>query len=192
MNTQRIVLATAANLPPIIAGSGLLAKHGNSKVVQDAICHFEGDRYHVLAWSILPNHVHVVLAPIGDHTLSRILHSWKSFTAKVINRASGRTGAVWQRESFCRAIRTEDELSRAIRYVEQNPVEAGLAATAETFPWSSAGAGFQRSKDYRFMPIMDGRWVQLRQRGFLPTLEKPGMTQFVTWRLADAVVPSRI
>jgi len=52
-----------------------------AKLVADALAHFDNQRYKLVAWCIMPNHVHVVLNPIQGHDLPAILHSWKSFTA---------------------------------------------------------------------------------------------------------------
>jgi len=53
-----------------------------AKIVADAIRHFHGKRYQVLAWCVMPNHVHVVFSTLGEHKLEAILHSWKSFSAQ--------------------------------------------------------------------------------------------------------------
>jgi hypothetical protein len=67
------------------------------------------------------------------------MHSLKRFTAREANRILGRTGQpFWQDESYDRLIRNEKEFERTLRYIETNPVKAGLAATPEEFPWSSA------------------------------------------------------
>jgi REP element-mobilizing transposase RayT len=86
----------------------------------------------------MPNHVHVVLTPFPNRTGSEILHSWKSYTATTINRLTGRTGQLWQTESFDHVVRNEEALARFIEYVEQNPVVAGLCRRAEDWPFSSA------------------------------------------------------
>ncbi len=76
------------------------------KLVADALCHFDGERYKLHAWVVMPNHVHVVLTPKGTHTLSSILHSWKSFTANKANSILGREGqSFWQRESYDHLVR---------------------------------------------------------------------------------------
>ncbi len=61
-------------------------------VVCDALKHFDGERYYLHAWCVMPNHVHVAFEPIDPYELGAIVGSWKSFTAKVINRNLGRDG----------------------------------------------------------------------------------------------------
>ena len=57
-----------------------------AEVVERALLYFDGSRYRLHAWVIMPNHVHVLLTPRRDYMLSSILHNWKSFTAKEGNR----------------------------------------------------------------------------------------------------------
>lgn len=107
-------------------------------VVQNALLHFDGQRYGTWAWCVMSNHVHVVAQQSDGWPLASIVHSWKSFTANKINEIHGRKGAVWQRNYYDRYMRDNDQLMGAIHYVEQNPVKAGLVATAAEWPWSSA------------------------------------------------------
>ncbi len=86
----------------------------------------------------MPNHVHVLITPFEGFTLSVILHSWKSYTAKKANRLLHRRGQFWQEEYFDRYIRTEEHYRRAIEYIELNPVMAGLCKKKEDWPFSSA------------------------------------------------------
>jgi REP element-mobilizing transposase RayT len=108
-------------------------------LVQGSLLHFDGQRYRLLAWCIMPNHVHVVVEPMDGHTLSNIVKSWKSFTSRQVNAHLGRTGAFWEADYFDRYMRNEDHLMRTIEYVENNPVKAGLVKEATEWPWSSAG-----------------------------------------------------
>ncbi len=62
--------------------------------------HFDSERYMLDDFVVMPNHVHAIVKPVGDHALSEILHSWKSFSANAVNRALGQDGAVWMEESF--------------------------------------------------------------------------------------------
>ncbi len=108
-------------------------------LVANAVKYFDGQRYSVGAWVIMPNHVHVVLWPHPGHTLSEILHSWKSFTSKEANKLLHRKGETfWQAESFDHIIRDDDERERLVHYVENNPVKAGLCAQTGDWNWSSA------------------------------------------------------
>jgi len=100
-------------------------------IVQEALRHFHGDHYELIAWAIMPNHVHAVVRPLGEHQLSAILHSWKSFTAKQANRVLNRTGQFWQDEYYDHLIRDEEDFRHALEYVISNPEKAGLA----DWPW---------------------------------------------------------
>ncbi|MEK7698978.1 MAG: transposase [Planctomycetota bacterium] len=109
------------------------------KLVADALCHFDGERYNLHAWVVMPNHVHAVLTPKSPHTLSSILHSWKSFTAKEANSLLGRKGCkFWQRESYDHLVRDEDDFFLACNYTVNNPVKAGLCQKTEEWLLSSA------------------------------------------------------
>ena len=116
----------------------LLSDPEATALVQDALVHFDGDRYYLLAWVIMPNHVHALLLPKAPHDLSTIVHSWKSWSAHAANRALGRTGAIWAPDYFDRFIRDEKHLINAISYIEMNPVKAGRCAAPELWRWSSA------------------------------------------------------
>ncbi len=137
-------------------GDCVLRKAGAAKVMEGALLHFDGERYRLLAWVIMPNHVHVLVEPLPGFSVARIVQSWKSFTARKINllmadepedpecragarRSQGRRSpALWQRDYWDRFIRNERHLLTAIRYIEENPVVAGLAGAAEEWPWGSA------------------------------------------------------
>jgi REP element-mobilizing transposase RayT len=95
-------------------------------IVEKALRHFDGERYLLGIYVIMPNHVHLFVRPVMGHTLSEILHSWKSFTAKEANHVLGRTGGFWQDESFDHIIRDEQSLERFGRYIRENPIKAGL------------------------------------------------------------------
>jgi REP element-mobilizing transposase RayT len=110
-----------------------------ARVVADALLYGASGRdfYQLRAWVIMPNHVHVVLRP---KTSLAVITRWvKGSTARKANLILGRTGEVfWQDESFDHRVRDEVELGRIARYVEHNPVNAGLAANPSDWPWSSA------------------------------------------------------
>ena len=110
------------------AGEGecILKDPALRKIVDDALHHFEGDRYDLHAFAVMPNHVHVIIRLFPGENLSDVLHSWKSFSAKQINRATGNTGTIWQDESFDRIVRSATHLERLISYVQENPAKAKL------------------------------------------------------------------
>ena len=106
-------------------------------LVQENLLHFDGARYRLLAWVVMPNHVHVLIETLQT-PLAEILHGWKSFTAKAANRLLGRQGEFWQTEYFDRFIRDEEHLGKAVRYIEMNPVKAGLVKSPEEWLFGSA------------------------------------------------------
>lgn len=116
-------------------GRCLLAQPQLAALVAGALAHFDRDRYDLGAWCIMPNHVHAIVAPNEDRSLAVILQSWKSYTAKAINRAIGGSGPFWQEESFDHLIRSPRDHERFERYVRDNPRRAGLANWA----WVSGG-----------------------------------------------------
>jgi putative transposase len=109
-------------------------------VVADALHYGEAERhfYVLRAWVLMPNHVHLLLQP---KTALPVITRWlKGSTARKANLILGRTGEVfWQDESFDHRVRDEAELDRLVRYVERNPVSAGLVVNPRDWPWSSAG-----------------------------------------------------
>jgi putative transposase len=128
--------------PPVTLGSCMLRNPTAAGLVQNAIQHFEGERYLLVAWCIMPNHVHVIFGPLAGNSPSKILQSWKGFTARRANQLLGRSGAFWERESFDHLVRSERSLGWFTEYVHENPVKAGLCAAVKDWPYSSAGVGF--------------------------------------------------
>ena len=111
-------------------------------LVASAIRFFEGQRYRLDAWVVMPNHVHAVLWPIPNHTLSGIVQSWKRFTAREANKALNRTGRpFWQPEPYDHWIRDDAEHARCCRYTTLNPVKARLCSAPEDWRWSSLWRG---------------------------------------------------
>ena len=139
-------------------GSCILQTPGISAMVQDSLLTFDGTRYRLLAWVVMPNHVHVLFEPLEGRTVATIVASWKKFTARKIGTADGdgfpgnanlpigevaravrgTPTPIWHREYWDRYIRDERHLNRTTEYIHQNPVKAGLAASPESWPWSSA------------------------------------------------------
>jgi type I restriction enzyme R subunit len=108
------------------SGSCVLKDPANAKVVADAVRHFDGDRYGLASFVVMPNHVHVLFRPLGNNTLAEILKSWKGFTAREINKRTGKTGPLWQDEYWDRLIRNERHFFKVAEYIRENPVKAKL------------------------------------------------------------------
>lgn len=119
-------------------GSGCLKDNCLAAIVQNALLYFDGQRYTLRAWVVMPNHVHVLFTPQAGWDMSQIAHSWKSFTANECNRVLKRQGEFWQQESFDRYIRDEKHYRNVVHYIENNPVMAGLCNKPEDWLWSSA------------------------------------------------------
>jgi len=119
-------------------GSCLLREDRFASLVIEALLRFDGARHRALSWVVMPNHVHILLEQFPDHLLGEVIGRWKGFTAHEINAARGTNGSFWQEDYFDRFIRNTDHLERARFYIENNPVKAGLCATPEEWPWSSA------------------------------------------------------
>lgn len=121
-------------------GSCWLKDDRIAKTVAEALRFFEGIHYTLFAWCIMPNHVHVVVKPMADHTLASILRSWKSFTAKAANTILKRSGRFWQAESYDHLIRDVDDLKHAMEYTWSNPEYAGFSNWR--WRWKEANASF--------------------------------------------------
>ena len=109
-----------------------------AQLVQNSLLFFDGERYKLSAWVVMPNHVHALLTPLVGHQLSQILHSLKSYTVIKANKILSTGGRFWQPESFDRYIRDSKHFASVVRYVENNPVNARLCAQAQDWPYSSA------------------------------------------------------
>ncbi len=112
--------------------------------VQNALLHFDGQRYRLISWVIMPNHIHVLVDPAEP--ISKTIQAWKSVTARWLSKHNEQLGLgipnpkhVWMREYWDRFIRDEKHLQSTIDYIHSNPVKAGLCREMEDWPWSSAG-----------------------------------------------------
>jgi putative transposase len=95
--------------------------------------------YDLHNYVVMGNHVHLLITPHVQ--VSKVMQSLKGFTAREANKILGLTGQpLWNEESYDRIVRNGAEFRRIARYIEMNPVNAGMAMTPEEFPWSSAGA----------------------------------------------------
>ncbi len=124
-------------------------------LVRDALRYFDGDRYHLHGWVIMPNHVHVLVTLQGDHALSGVVHSWKSYTAQRANDILGRNGAFWHVDYFDRFMRDEKHFATTLDYIHWNPVKAGLCAEPGDWRWSSSREQGPEPEPERGHPALD-------------------------------------
>ncbi|MBI9016484.1 MAG: transposase [Phycisphaerae bacterium] len=113
-------------------GQCLLAQEELASIVQNAIEYFEYKKYILDHWVIMPNHVHIIILLLENFTLNKILHSWKSYTAREINKATNRTGQLWQHESFDHIVRSPIYLQKYREYIIKNKDKAGDKALLST------------------------------------------------------------
>jgi REP element-mobilizing transposase RayT len=121
-------------------GSCFLKNPAVAAIVQENLFHFDGQRYRLIEWCVMPNHVHILIEQFPGTRLQDIVDSWKSYTAKRANAILGRTGEFWMRGFRDRFIRNERHMETVRAYIRANPVKAGLSQTPESWPWSSAGS----------------------------------------------------
>src|SRR5437764_643434 len=114
-------------------------------VVLESIRRWDGRRYELFGACVMPNHVHLLIEPMVERqnesgnsiffSLSKILHSIKSFTANRINKIERSNAPVWENESFDRMIRSESDLQEKFEYITRNPWDAGIAKPKEDYRW---------------------------------------------------------
>jgi putative transposase len=107
-------------------GTCLLRHQEIAQIVADGLRHFDGLRYSLGDFVIMPNHVHVMACLSGETEVEAQCYSWKKFTATRINRHLQRSGRRWQEESFDHLIRSPEQFEAVRRYIADNPVKARL------------------------------------------------------------------
>lgn len=108
-----------------------------AEFIEQALAHHHERRFQLLAWVVMPNHVHV-LVQVWQVPLSRIVQNWKSIIAVEANRILNRAGRFWQPEYWDRFMRDEEQIGKAARYIENNPVKAHLCREPQDWAFSSA------------------------------------------------------
>ena len=101
--------------------------------VVQALRFFDGTRYRLLAAVVMPDHVHVLVQPVEGATLEGTVHSWKTWTGRLMCREFGRRAPVWQDEYFDRIVRDRRELEATQDYIEGNA--AREEGTGGEYPW---------------------------------------------------------
>lgn len=108
------------------AGACVLARAELSKIVEDSLLHFDGDRYMLTDAVVMPNHVHLLVAFRDEEALVKQCTSWKKFTARQIQATLGKQGEFWQVEQFDHLVRSPEQFEHYRRYIADNPKQAKL------------------------------------------------------------------
>jgi REP element-mobilizing transposase RayT len=131
-------------------GKCLLKSAQVATAVEKVLLRFDGQRYRMTAWALMPNHAHV-LFELWDMPLGKLLKAWKGTSANAANSVLGRTGAFWQEDYWDRFMRDEEHFRKAQHYIEWNPVKAGLVHQPEAWAFSSANPKWKWSSVDRYL-----------------------------------------
>lgn len=102
-------------------GSCLLSIPATRKILEDALLHYDGNRYSLHGYVIMPNHVHVLAHGFDEEDLLKLINSVRKYSAARINASSGRKGRLWNKEIFDRLIRNEKHYASVLNYIKLNP-----------------------------------------------------------------------
>ena len=116
-----------------------------AQLVIDALRHFDGSRYHLYDYVVMPDHLHFIIRiPMVEgksEALWRIMQSLNGWTARGINEVLGRTGQLWQHESHDHIVRNRQDFEEKAQYIFANPLTAGLVDETGEWPWWGRGNG---------------------------------------------------
>jgi REP element-mobilizing transposase RayT len=120
-------------------------------LMESTIRFHHGSRFDLLAWVVMPNHVHALIE-VNDTPLSKIIQNWKSIVAVKANKLLGRTGDFWQLDYWDTYMRDAEQTRKAIRYIESNPVKAKLCRAPEAWLFSSAHFRDPQTRELKLPP----------------------------------------
>jgi putative transposase len=130
-----------------------LVQENIARLVMQEIHLLDAERYHLIAFCIMPNHVHLLIDSAGLGQVSAIKTSGTTHpypvtdslrllngrTARSCNQALGRAGDFWHHESYDHVVRDEQEFERIFGYILGNPVKAKLVSAVEDWPFTYTG-----------------------------------------------------
>ena len=109
-------------------GDCLLRQPKLARIVGDALRYFDGDRYDLDSFIVMPNHVHLLVQFRPPTTLKDQAQSWLRYSAREINKQLGKSGTFWQSEPFDHLVRSPEQFEYLQRYIAENPKKANLQA----------------------------------------------------------------
>jgi putative transposase len=131
--TYRVISGSPCSLVAYLSKTGFCL----ASIIEQSFFFSHGERFLLDAYVIMPDHVHLLIRPIVEWRLARILMGLKGFTAREINKTLHRRGPFWQDESFDHLVRNEADWLDKFGYIHNNPVEAGLVERPQDYPYSS-------------------------------------------------------
>ncbi|MCP4003670.1 MAG: hypothetical protein GY725_05695 [bacterium] len=110
-------------------GRCVLRRPELAQIVADSLLHFDGDRYRMGDFVVMPNHVHLLAAFASAESMKEQFDSWLHYTAFRINQQLGDKGKFWQQEPFDHLVRSAEQYEYLRQYIADNPRKAGLKAS---------------------------------------------------------------
>jgi REP element-mobilizing transposase RayT len=109
-------------------GDCVLKRPELGRIVADSLLLFDGTRYELTEYVVMPNHVHMLVAFPDEASLLDQCENWKHFTATKINKQLGRKGRFWQQDGFDHLVRSLEQFAWLREYIAENPRRATLRA----------------------------------------------------------------
>jgi REP element-mobilizing transposase RayT len=110
----------------------------SAQVVLDALQFIRRQRAYLLAYALMPDHLHLLVVPRAPFSLSSVMQTIKGYSSRRLNQMRGTGRAIWQQSYYDRIIRDEVQLVTTAEYIEHNPVAAGVVENAGDYTWCSA------------------------------------------------------
>jgi len=126
------VITVTRNREPVFSNPA------HATVLEEALQFVRRGRAYVLAYAIIPDHLHAVLVPRAPYSISQVMQTIKGYTSRVVNARLDHRSPLWQRSFFDRMMRSEEQLRETVEYTHANPVSAGLVEDPATYPFGSA------------------------------------------------------
>ncbi len=107
-------------------GACALREPAMAKIVADSLLHFDGERYVITDFVVMPNHVHLLAAFVDCEGMLEQCDSWKHYTARQINLQLNAKGRFWQQDGFDHLVRAVEHFDVFRRYIADNPGKSRL------------------------------------------------------------------
>ena len=118
-------------------GSCVLRDPENARILAECLVHFDGERYGIDSFVVMPNHVHVLMCPIPGFPMEKTIQSWKRYSARSINELAGKSGSLWHKRYWDTLVRSEEHFWKIRGYIQRNPEKTHLGESEYLLyvPW---------------------------------------------------------